>query len=143
MTPQVLADHLGGEQVLGCDIQSDFDLDNAVRHGLPVEAAESVLRAGDLRASELYALVIPRRTLAHRKRLGRRLTAEQSDRLARVIRIVVRADEAIGNPDKASRWLRKPNRALRGRLPLDLLDNDIGVRMVEQVLGRIEHGLGA
>lgn len=143
MTTQTLAAHLGGRRALGRDIRSDLDLEDAVRSGLPVKAFESVVEAGALRATELHALVIPRRTLAHRRRLGGRLSSEQSDRLTRVVRLVALAEEAIGDGAKAGRWLRKPNRALQGRRPLDLLANDVGARLVEQVLGRIEHGLSA
>ncbi len=143
MTSQVLAEYLGGSQALGRDIQSDFDLDDAVREGLPLSTIESVVRGGALRASELDALVIPRRTLAHRRRLGKRLSSRQSDRLTRVVRVVARAEEAIGDCTKARRWLRKPNRALQGRRPLDLLASDVGARVIEQLLGRIEHGLAA
>ncbi len=143
MTTQALAEHLGGTEALGREIRSDFDLDEAIRSGLPVEAVECVVNAGTLHAPELHALVIPRRTLAHRKSSHGRLSAEQSDRFIRVVRVAGRAEEAIGNVDKAKRWLRKPNRALRGRRPLDLLASDVGARLVEQVLGRIEHGLGA
>lgn len=143
MTTQALARHLGGRRALGRDIRSDLDLEDAVRSGLPVKAVESVVKTGALRATELHALVIPRRTLAHRKRLGRRLSSEQSDRLTRVVRVVASAEEAIGDGARASRWLRKPNRALQGRRPLDLLASDVGARLVERVLGRIEHGLGA
>lgn len=143
MTSQVLADYLGGTQALGREIRSDFDLDDAIREGLPLSAIESVVRGGALSPSELDALVIPRRTLAHRKRLGRRLSTRQSDRLTRVVRVVARAEEAIGEFAKAQRWLRKPNRALRGKRPLDLAASDVGIRVVEQLLGRIEHGLGA
>ena len=143
MTPQGLAEHLGGRQALGRDIRSDFDLNDAIRAGLPLEAVDSVVRRGILRTSELHALVIPRRTLAHRKHLGQPLSPKQSDRLTRVVRVVARAEEAIGDGEKARRWLRKPNRSLRGGRPLDLLDSDVGVRMVERVLGRLEHGLGA
>ena len=143
MTSQVLADYLGGSRALGREIKSDFDLDDAIREGLSLSTIESVVRGGALRPSELDALVIPRRTLAHRKRLGRRLSTQQSDRLTRVVRVVARAEEAIGDCDKAQRWLRRPNRALQGRRPLDLADIDVGIRVVEQLLGRIEHGLGA
>ena len=143
MTSQVLAEYLGGSQALGREIRSDFDLDDAIREGLPLSTIESVVGGGALRPSELDALVIPRRTLAHRKRLGRCLTTRQSDRLTRVVRVVARAEEAIGDCAKAKRWLRKPNRALQGRRPLDLLATGVGVRIVEQLLGRIEHGLGA
>ena len=143
MTAQAVAEHLGGKPALGRDIRSDFDLDDAVRSGVPVKAVECVVNAGTLRAPEVHALVVPRRTLAHRKRSHGRLSATQSDRLIRVVRMAGRAEEAIGDVDKAKRWLRKPNRALRGRRPLDLLASDVGARLVEQVLGRIEHGLGA
>jgi len=143
MTARALAEHLGGPQALGRDIRSNLDLEDAVRSGLPVQAVESVMKSGALRATELHALVIPRRTLAHRKRLGKRLSSEQSDRLTRVVRIVASAEEAIGDGAKAGRWLRKPNRALEGRRPLGLLASDVGARLVERLLGRIEHGLGA
>lgn len=143
MTTQALAEHLGGRQALGRDIRSDLDLDEAVRAGLPIRALETVVKTGALSATELHALVIPRRTLAHRKRLGRRLSRKQSDRLTRVVRVVASAKEALGNGDKARRWLRKPDRALEGQRPLDLLASDVGARLVEQLLGRIEHGLGA
>ena len=38
-------------------------------------------------------------------------------------------------------WLaEEANAAIRGKRPLDLLGNDVGARIVEQVLGRIEYG---
>lgn len=46
------------------------------------------------RAPEVHALVVPRRTLAHRKRSHGRLSAAQSDRLIRVVRMAGRAEEA-------------------------------------------------
>jgi putative toxin-antitoxin system antitoxin component (TIGR02293 family) len=47
----------------------------------------------------------------------------------------------LGSEEKAARWLHTPNRALGGNLPLELLDTDLGSRQVEEVLGRIEHGV--
>ena len=44
-------------------------------------------------------------------------------------------------PGHAARWLRRPNRALNGELPIDLLDTDVGARQIEDVLGRIAHGV--
>jgi putative toxin-antitoxin system antitoxin component (TIGR02293 family) len=61
--------------------------------------------------------------------------------LARLARLLVRAEEALGDREKAHRWLSTPNRALGGRRPLTLLDNDAGALAVERVLGRIEHGV--
>lgn len=143
MTAHGVAERLGGRDVLKRVVESDFDLMEAIEGGLPIAAVESVIRDGTFSAAEIHALVLPRRTFTHRKQKGQALTAEESDRLTRAVRLAGRAEEAIGNREKAARWLRKPNRALLGKRPLDLLESDVGARMVEQVLGRIEFGLGA
>lgn len=143
MTAHTVAERLGGRQVLKRVVENDFDLIEAIEGGLPTAAVESVIRDGTFSAGELHQLVLPRRTFAHRKQKGQGLTADESDRLTRAVRLAGRAEEAIGDRAKAARWLRKPNRALLGKRPLDLLESDVGARMVEQVLGRIEYGLGA
>jgi putative toxin-antitoxin system antitoxin component (TIGR02293 family) len=140
MTALAVAERLGGEKVLRREIRSELDLAEAVGIGFPTRAVEVVLKAGLLAAEEMYALVVPRRTLAHRRGKQKILSPEQSDRLARVVRVLGRAEDALGARDSADRWLRKDNRALGGKRPLDLLGSDAGTRMVERVLGRIEHG---
>jgi len=141
MSASGVAQKLGGQKVLKQRVRSDLDLARAIHGGLPTRAVDAVLRSGLLEPAELYRLVIPRRTLAHRKEKRQRLTPEQSDRLARVVRVAARAEEALGDTEKGARWLRKPNRSLGGSRPLDLLESDIGARMVERVLTRIEHGV--
>jgi putative toxin-antitoxin system antitoxin component (TIGR02293 family) len=90
--------------------------------------------------AELDRLVLPRKTLSHRRILGS-LTPDQSDRLSRVLRIIDGADETFGDPAKARAWLRRPNQLLDGETPLNRLDTDFGTRQVEAILGRIAHGL--
>ena len=114
----------------------------SVRDGLPLDLVDEVLNSGQLSAAELDRLAVPRKTLAHRRTLGR-LSPEQSDRLLRVLRVVVEAERTFADPAKARRWLRRPTAALAGDVPLDLLDTDIGVRLVETLLGRIAHGIAA
>lgn len=141
MSALAVAQKLGGKKVLEVELRSDLDLAEAIHDGLPTRAVYAILASGLLEPAELYDLVIPRRTLAHRKQKRQRLTPEQSDRLARVVRVIARAEEALGDEDKAARWLRKSNRGLAGRRPIELLDSDVGARMVEQLLTRIEHGV--
>jgi uncharacterized protein (DUF2384 family) len=50
------------------------------------------------------------------------------------------AEEAIGDREKAQRWLRQTNQVLGNQTPLRALETEIGVRRVEQVLGRIAYG---
>ncbi len=87
------------------------------------------------------SLVVPRRTFERRRDENEPLTVVESDRLLRVIRIAVYAADVLGTESKARAWLRASNRSLRGKAPIALLETDVGARLVERALGRIEHGV--
>lgn len=143
MSALAVAKKLGGKGVLHKEIASDRDLIDAVRAGLPSKALDHVLKewARLLTQSDVYRVVGSARTLQRKRTQGVNLSADESDRLARLARILVRAEEALGDEDKARQWLTEENRALGGERPLSLLDSDAGTLAVERVLGRIEHGV--
>jgi putative toxin-antitoxin system antitoxin component (TIGR02293 family) len=109
------------------------------RQGFSLEPVDRAL-SGKLSLAELDRLVIPRKTLAHRRILGS-LTPDQSDRLGRLLRTIGKAEATFGDDAKAHAWLRRPTSLLDGEAPLDRLDTDIGTRQVEAILGRISHGV--
>lgn len=136
---------MGGDgvlsEVLPQPAPSDLDWVRAVEEGLPTEALEAAIEQGVLSWSDVQEQVLPRRTFSHRKEKSGRLTREESDRLVRLLRAMAQAEETFQNEEKARRWLRKPNRALGGEVPFDLLKTAGGARLVEQTLGRIAHGV--
>jgi putative toxin-antitoxin system antitoxin component (TIGR02293 family) len=138
---ELLVDVLGGRKVLKRRVVTLAALREAVRSGLPYAALEAVREKLGLRAAEAAAAIhLPQRTVARRRR-ERRLHADESDRLLRLARVGAQAAAVLGSEVKAAAWLRRPNRALGGRAPLELLDGDLGARQVEDLLGRIEHGI--
>jgi putative toxin-antitoxin system antitoxin component (TIGR02293 family) len=143
MTSVAVAERLGGSQVITQPIRTDLDWVEALQAGLPTGSADALVAGGMLTQDELFRLVIPRRTLAKRRASGGTLTPEESDRLARVARVLGAADDVFTQPEKSHRWLRKANRGLGGHVPLELLSTEAGSRLVEQALGRIEHGIMA
>jgi len=143
MTTAVM-EKLGGYKVFHRKVASDLELDAVVRAGLPVRALDSILAllvGEQVTQADVYGVVGSARTLQRKRSRGTPLSAEESDRLARLARIVVRAEEALGAADRARTWLATPNRALGGRVPFSLLASDAGSLAVERVLGRIEHGI--
>lgn len=56
-------------------------------------------------------------------------------------RVLARAAEALGSTEAATRWIEKPNRALSGHRPADVIETADGVEAVERILGRVEHGV--
>ncbi|MCX5519217.1 DUF2384 domain-containing protein [Kaistia defluvii] len=135
-------DIVGGETALGLSIRSGRDLIAAVRQGLPVRAVEHVLDSGRMTLAELDLVVLPRKTLSHRRKIGT-LTADQSDRLMRAARVIAAAEDTFGSQQKAATWLRRPTTALGDETPLSLLDTSEGALQVETLLGRISHGIAA
>ena len=92
---------------------------------------------------ELADLVVPKRTLARRRSANELLTVEETDKALRLKRIATLAERVFGDSAKAHRWLRKPKRSLSGDTPLAYLASENGARVVEEMLGRIEHGIYA
>lgn len=111
-----------------------------IRQGFPTDVVDRALADGKVSLAELDRLVIPRKTLAHRRILGS-LTSDQSDRLSRLLRMIAEAEATFGDLAKAHAWLRRSTPLLDGETPLDRLDTDFGTRQVEALLGRIAHGL--
>jgi putative toxin-antitoxin system antitoxin component (TIGR02293 family) len=140
--PVSVADVVGGSAVIGGELDPGLAAVQLIRRGLPVEAVQFMIDSGRLTLAELDQVVLPRKTLANRRRLGT-LTPEQSDRLVRVARVLAASEATFGTRDKAGTWLRRPTAALGGERPLDLLDTEEGAREVSVLLGRIGHGIAA
>lgn len=135
-----LVEALGGKKVFKRRIVNVDQLRETVKAGLPYASLEALIgKFGLAREEAAAALHLPQRTIARRKK-EQKLQADESDRLLRLARVGAQAAATLGSEEKAIQWLRRPNRALGNRAPLDLIDSDIGTRQVEEVLGRIEHG---
>ncbi len=112
------------------------------RDGMSVDQVDQLVESGRLSAVELDRLALPRKTLAHRRLLGA-LTLEQSDRVRRLVRMIMEAEYTFGDDRKAHIWLRRPNKLLGGEAPLDRLDTDAGTKQIEILLERIAQGIAA
>jgi len=130
---------LGGERALGRALTSDSDLREAIREGFPHAVLEELMATSGLTLKELAdALDLSSRSLQRRRR--GRLARFESDRLYRLARLLALAHESLGDPARASRWLRRTNRALGGMAPIAVIDTELGARQVENLLGRIAYG---
>jgi putative toxin-antitoxin system antitoxin component (TIGR02293 family) len=52
-----------------------------------------------------------------------------------------KAVEVMETEDNARRWVNSPQVGLGGAIPLDFAETEVGAREVEDLLGRIEHGV--
>jgi len=137
---QAIVSELGGAHAIGRNLNDEAELRDAIREGLPQPVVEELMRSAQLTLKELAAsLDLSPRSL-QRRRSQRRLARHESDRIYRLARTLALAKHYVGGEARAVRWLKRPNRALDGAIPLEILDTEPGARAVENVLGRIAYG---
>jgi putative toxin-antitoxin system antitoxin component (TIGR02293 family) len=142
MTVAAIAEVLGGKKVLKKRVGTPAQLMTLIREGLPADILPSIAAELSMDRSAVAKVVgISGRTLSRRLASRSRLSAEESDRMVRLARVLALANDTLGDRTKASRWLQTPNRALQGSTPFELLDTDAGVQSVETILGRIAYGI--
>ena len=123
-------------------LRSDQDLVKVVEDRLATGAIEGLRRSG-VTDEEIYSLIVPRRTLTHRRARREALSREESDRAVRLARIAALGEQVFGDSERAWHWLRAAKRQFHGRSPLRLTATEAGARLVEELLYRIDEGTAA
>lgn len=113
-----------------------------IERGLPYRRVKKLIdELGETDTRIAHLLQIAPRTLARRKQEGT-LKPDESERVDRIDRIYRLAIELFeGDKSQAVIWLKQPNRGLDNRPPLDFARTEIGAREVENLIGRLEHGV--
>jgi putative toxin-antitoxin system antitoxin component (TIGR02293 family) len=113
-----------------------------VERGFPYMALVRFHKHSGLTIGTIADMVhLPQRTLMRRKARGR-LEPDESERLLRVSGVFEKAVDLFeGDVDAARRWLTRPNGELGDCTPLDFARTEIGAREVEDLIGRLEHGV--
>jgi putative toxin-antitoxin system antitoxin component (TIGR02293 family) len=113
-----------------------------VQKGFPYSALLRFHKASGLPVGVIAELIqLPQRTLMRRKAQGR-LRPDESERLLRVSRVFEQALALFaGDVIAARRWLTTPSMELDNTPPLDFARTEVGAREVEDLIGRLEHGV--
>jgi putative toxin-antitoxin system antitoxin component (TIGR02293 family) len=112
-----------------------------IKKGLPISAFEKIQKELDISADALASTVnIASRTLARRKKEGR-FQPDESERVLRIASLFDRALQVLHNQNRVKLWFKSPQKGLGGKTPLEYADTEPGAREVEDLLGRLEHGV--
>ncbi|NER38744.1 MAG: DUF2384 domain-containing protein [Oscillatoria sp. SIO1A7] len=124
------------------DLPQEFQVINSIRQGFPIDSIRRIGQAYNIPESKVAALLgTSERTISRRQKQNKPLNATESDRIYRLARIFGRALQVFESADTSRSWLKRPNRALSGAIPLELLDTDAGTGQVDELLARIEYGI--
>jgi len=92
----------------------------------------------DVSNSQLVPILhTPERTLSRRKKFD----PSESERILILAAAFSRAIDVLGTQETARDWFKTKNRAFSNKTPLEMCDTSIGAQAVEDLLGRLEHGV--
>lgn len=127
--------------VTGLKEQDGIALMDKINLGLEGEIAKQISVWAHISPGELRKMSgIPNTTF--NRSIKDRFTADQSERIVRIIRVLAKAVELFeGNKEEAQQWLNEKNRALNWQKPADVLASETGALEVMRLITRIEHGV--
>ena len=144
--PQVLWHNVLMSQTAAVPVASPppFTFDwREIERGLPLSTLEEFSAYSGIAVKDLLEVVIPARTLKHRRQRKEPFSLDESDRLARVARLYELAVKTFGDPEKAKRWLTKPKARFDERTPLSMMQTGLGGQGAEEMLYQIDEGVFA
>lgn len=114
-----------------------------IRSGLPAAVVVELELALEVPRKQIaIVLGISLPTLNRLIKAGSKLTSVQSDRVVRVARLIDAAFLLMEGDEKAAiQWVKSPLGILGNESPLQHSDTEIGAREVEDLIGRIRHGV--
>lgn len=112
-----------------------------IRKGVPRKAIDRLISATGFTEDEMSSLLhISKRTL-QRRDPQTLLNPEQSERLIEIAKLYSKGSDAFGNLENFRHWMSQEIISLGNKKPKDFLDTSLGINMLLDELGRIEHGV--
>jgi putative toxin-antitoxin system antitoxin component (TIGR02293 family) len=112
-----------------------------IERGLPLSTLEEFSAYSGISVKELLEVVIPARTLKHRRQKKEPFSVIEADRLARVARMYELAVKVYGDREDGRKWLCGRKRRFDGKTALEMLDTQIGEKAVKDFLIQIDEGM--
>jgi putative toxin-antitoxin system antitoxin component (TIGR02293 family) len=113
----------------------------AIERGLPLKTLDEFSAYSGIPVKSLLEVVIPARTLKHRRQRKEPLNLDESDRLARVARMYELAVKVYGDRKDGMEFMISPMPRFDGNAPIEVLRTEAGGNAVEEFLIQIDEGM--
>lgn len=124
-------------------IENLNDFIERIREGVPKKALDNLIDVTGISASEVPSIIHTSDRTLRRYSDKQKLSATQSERVIEIAKLYSRGEEVFGSLDNFKDWMNSTVVALGNKKPKDFLDTSLGIDMLMNELGRIEHGIFA
>lgn len=122
---------------------SESDLIPIIRKGLSKKNLDHLMDTTGLDLTTMSKILhISERTL-HRYTISTILNPEISERIIEIARLYAKGQDTFGDLQSFRIWMGHPSITFNYVEPSGFLDTSLGIKLIEDELGRIEHGIFA
>jgi putative toxin-antitoxin system antitoxin component (TIGR02293 family) len=112
-----------------------------VREGVSKKKLETLKSKTNLDYDKLSTILSTTRATLINKKGDEHFSAALSERIVSIADLYSYGFEVFEDETKFNEWIFRPNQALGGKQPFELLDNHFGREEVKNVIGRIDYGV--
>jgi putative toxin-antitoxin system antitoxin component (TIGR02293 family) len=128
--------------VPGKHASTGMEAHEAIKKGIKIKDADFLKKRLGISDKEMAAFLgTSPATLQRKRQRQEAISFVQGDRLYRMARVLAKAVQLFGDNKMAVDWLKTSRRGLGGRIPLDLMETEAGAQEVEDLIGRLQHGV--
>jgi putative toxin-antitoxin system antitoxin component (TIGR02293 family) len=133
---------LGGKGLVNRAVYSEFDLILLSNEGITKQSLESLISYLGISKKAFSENILDAsvKTLERKKNTDK-LSKHTSSLAIEIAKVVEHALDVFEDEEKVKGWLNSPIKALNYSKPIDLFYLPTGLKMVDNVLGRIEYGV--
>ncbi|MBN8785746.1 MAG: DUF2384 domain-containing protein [Terrimonas sp.] len=124
-------------------VNNSTDFISVIRSGIPKKALDNLMDNTGITVPEITKIIRTSDRTLRRYAATQKLNPEQSERLIELARLYSRGEEVFGSMEGFKTWMDSAVMALDNKKPKEFLDTSIGIDMLMNELGRIEHGIFA
>ncbi|WP_047685139.1 MULTISPECIES: antitoxin Xre/MbcA/ParS toxin-binding domain-containing protein [Xenorhabdus] len=128
---------------VGLPANRGSDLIETLQAGLPLDVLDNLHRDSEISKADILRIAgINERNVARRKSSSRPFSPDESERIARLVRVFDAAINFFNGDKKAAyHWLKEPVKGLGNIAPISLISTESGALEVMDLIGRLEHGV--
>ena len=132
---------LGGSMQIGKSINSDFDLIEITRRGLPKSVVQTLSSILNISMEQMSQLIHVSHRTIQRKSDTDLLNVYSTEQILEIAQVISRGIEVLDTLEAFTSWLHSEVRHLNYQKPIQLLDTSFGANLILNLLGRVESGI--
>jgi putative toxin-antitoxin system antitoxin component (TIGR02293 family) len=130
-----------GQLDYGRSVPTTMEKMEISREGITKKELEILKTVADLDYTTMARILsVTRATLINKKK-EEKFTGPLSERIVGLADLYAYGKKVFGDPERFNAWMNDPNKALGGKMPLEIIDNQYGREEVKNILGRIDYGV--